>query len=200
MGDKTYFLGVTGGIGSGKSSVCKQLEALGAKVFNSDKEAKIIMAEDQEVISLLKKSFGEGCYDSRGLLNRNYLASKVFGHAEQLKKLEDIIHPRVFAAFEKEKEKAIESQIPLLVKEAAILFESGSYRDLDGVLVVITDEELRLKRVLKRNGVSEEQVRSRMKHQLSEKELREKATFVVENNGTEEELKSKVVELFHKLK
>ncbi len=192
-------LGVTGGIGSGKSTVCRLLEALGARVFYADEEAKRLMTEDPTLRRAIVEVFGPESYLPDGRLNRSYLAERVFRDPEALRRLNALVHPRVLAVFEQAREQAAREQVPLLVLEAALLFESGADRLVDHVLVVDAPEAERIRRVVARDGVTPEQVRARMQHQLPPEELRRRADFVLENTGALETLRTQVEALYHRL-
>jgi dephospho-CoA kinase len=189
-------LGVTGGIGSGKTTVCGFLEEQGARVFYADLEAKRLMQEDEEVRAAIVDAFGEEAYADDGTLDRAVLADRVFGDAEQLDRLNAIVHPRVFEAFEAAKERADEEDVGLLVHEAALLFEAGGDAHVDTTAAVLAPEAERVARVAERDDVSPEQVRARMGHQLPQEELRRRADHVIENDGTLEDLRRKSVELY----
>lgn len=192
-------LGVTGGIGSGKSTVCRLLEALGARVFYADEEAKRLMTEDPALRRAIVEAFGPESYLPDGRLNRAYLAEWVFHDPEALRRLNALVHPRVLEAFEQAREQAAREQVPLLVLEAALLFDSGADRLVDHVLVVDAPEAERIRRVVARDGVTPEQVRARMQHQLPPEELRRRADFVLENTGSLETLRKQVEALYRRL-
>lgn len=189
-------LGVTGGIGSGKTTVCGFLEEKGARVFYADIEAKRLMQEDPTVTSAIVDAFGPEAYHDDGSLNRTYLADRVFNDDEQLERLNSIVHPRVFEAFEESKARAREEEIDLLVHEAALLFEAGGDKHLDAVAAVVAPDEDRIAWVTERDDVSPEQVRARMQHQLPQDELRRRADYVIENDGSLEDLRKKSIELY----
>jgi len=189
-------LGVTGGIGSGKTTVCGFLEEQGARVFYADIEAKRLMQEDQAVRAAIIEAFGDEAYTADGTLDRAVLADRVFGDAEQLERLNEIVHPRVFEAFEAAKERAVEEAVDLLVHEAALLFEAGGDAHVDTTAAVVAPEAERVARVAERDDVSPDQVRARMGHQLPQDELRRRADHVVENDGSLEELRRRSVELY----
>ncbi len=190
-------LGVTGGIGSGKTTVCRFLEEQGAKVFYADIEAKRLMREDPEARAAIKDAFGPESYTADGALNRAYLAEQVFGDDEKLAHLNGIVHPRVFAAFEAAKDRAADEDVPLLVHEAALIFETGGDQHLDAVAVVDAPEDARVARVAERDDASPDQVRARMQHQLPPAELRRRADYVIENDGSLDDLRRKSIELYH---
>lgn len=189
-------LGVTGGIGSGKTTVCRFLEEQSAKVFYADLEAKRLMADDPEVRAEIEAAFGADSYTTDGALNREYLAEQVFGDEEKLERLNAIVHPRVFEAFEAAKERARDEDVPLLVHEAALIFEAGGDEHVDAVAVVDAPEETRIARVVERDDVTASQVRARMGHQLPPEELRRRADYVIDNDGTLEDLRQKTIELY----
>ncbi|GIV61661.1 MAG: dephospho-CoA kinase [Rhodothermaceae bacterium] len=189
-------LGVTGGIGSGKTTVCRMFEALGARVFYADAEGKRILQEDPGAREEILRAFGPASYDREGRLNRAYLAQQVFGDDEKLARINAIVHPRVYAAFEAARRQAEAEGVPLFVKEAALIFETGGDRHLDAVAVVDAPEEERVRRVMARDGVTPEQVRARMAHQLPPDELRRRADFIIENTGDLAALERQVRQVF----
>ena len=173
-------IGVTGGIGSGKSLACHFLERCGAHVFAADQVARTLMECAPEVRSRVQEAFGQESYLPEDSLNRSWLASRVFGDADALKRLNDIVHPAVREAFQ---EVRAACTAPLLVHEAALIYESGADQQLDAIVVIAAPLELRLARVMERDDVTEEQVRARMHHQLPAEELERRADVVVTNTG-----------------
>ena len=177
-------VGVTGGIGSGKSALVARLaERPGVRVVKADDVARRIMAEHPGVRRRLVETFGPETYTDRGDLDRGRLAGRVFGDAEALRALNAIVHPAVREALLEEMERARAENVRLFVYEAAILFETGGDRVLDRVVVVDAPVETRLARVAARDGVSRAAVRARMRHQLDPAEARRRADHVVENSG-----------------
>lgn len=162
-----YKVGITGGIGSGKSSVCSLLAAYGVPVYDSDAEAKRLMEQSVDLREALCEAFGEECYSVQGL-NRAYLASKVFGDAEQLQRLNSIVHPAVRADFAVWAES---QRAPYVVLESAILFESGFNNVVDTTLAVLAPLEERIRRTMERDNTDRESVMRRIGHQLSDDEL-----------------------------
>ena len=162
-----YKVGITGGIGSGKSSVCSLLAAYGVPVYDSDAEAKRLMEQSVDLREALCEAFGEECYSVQGL-NRAYLASKVFGDAEQLQRLNSIVHPAVRADFAAWAES---QSAPYVVLESAILFESGFNNEVDTTLAVLAPLEERIRRTMERDNTDRESVMRRIGHQLSDDEL-----------------------------
>lgn len=192
----TKTLGLTGGIGSGKTTVCRMLEALGARVFYADAEARSLMQTDPVVRREILAAFGPESYFEDGTLNRAHLAAQVFGDAQNVQRINAIVHPRVHAAFARAREKAEGDGVPLLVKEAALIFESGGAPLLDAVAVVHAPEAERVRRVTLRDAVQPDQVLARMQHQLPPDELRRRADFVIENTGSLADLRVQVEKLY----
>ena len=189
-------LGVTGGIGSGKSTACRILEERGARVFYADAEAKRLMQADDALRTAIAEAFGADTYDAEGTLNRARLAAVVFSDEEKLQQLNALVHPRVFEAFGQAKEQAEAEGVELLVHEAALIFESGGDAHLDAVAVVDAPVDVRIRRVMARDGASEAGVRARMSHQLPPAELRQRADYVLDNGGSTEELRRQVHALY----
>jgi len=192
-------LGITGGIGSGKTTVCRLLEERGARIFYADAEAKRLMETHPEVRAEIVAAFGPESYDEEGRLNRAYLATRVFGDEKQVARINAIVHPRVFEAFEEAREQAQRDGIPLLVKEAALIFETGGERHLDAVAVVDAPVDARIDRVTARDHVTPEQVTARMQHQRPPEELRRRADYVIENHGSPADLRRQVDALYQAL-
>ncbi len=174
-------VGLTGGIGSGKTTIANQLSLQGIPVYNSDERAKWLMQNSTEIKNALKKEFGKEVYNSQGL-NREYLAKIVFNNKDKLNILNSIVHPVVAKDFD---DWVNNQNAEIVVKEAAILFESGSYKTCDVNVAVSADLEERIKRVQKRDGVTREQVLSRINNQWSDLQRNEKADFVIENNDAD---------------
>ena len=176
-------IGVTGGIGSGKSLVCKIFHCLGAPVYDADSHAKELMTTDGILVSQIKKEFGELSYNIDGSLNRSYLSSTVFNNTERLKTLNELVHPRVGADYKQWVDQQGDS--PYVVKEAALLFESGAHRTMDKVIVVFANEDLRIHRVLKRdNHRTAVQILAIMKNQMPEEEKMKRADYSISNDET----------------
>lgn len=176
-------VGVTGGIGSGKSTVCRLLAERGVPVYDSDSEAKRLMGEDPMLRAALIEAFGSETFRG-GVLNRRYLADTVFRDRERLGRLEALVHPCVKRDFERwAAEHAAE---PYVVLECAILYESGMDAAVDRVVAVVAPEELRFVRVNARDGASAEEIRRRMAAQLSDDALRERADYTIVNINRED--------------
>ena len=171
-------VGLTGGIGSGKSTVAAIFETLGVPDYYADKDAKRLMIEDDSLIQSIKKLLGEESYIN-GILNREYIASVVFNNKEKLEQLNQLIHPLTIADSLKWMSQQTE---PYAIKEAALIFESHSESHLDVIIGVSAPESLRIKRVMDRDGIDEAAVRQRMSRQISEEEKIKRCDFVITND------------------
>ena len=172
-------VGVTGGIGSGKSIVCKIFEVMGFPVFYADIEAKKCMVEDVDLIHGVKQLLGENAYINSEL-NRPYVANLIFADSELKSKMDALVHPAVFRAFELWKSK---QNADLIFNESALLFETGSYNRFDEVILVVADLETRLERVMKRDQVSKESVVARIQHQMLDEHKLKMNPYVIENDS-----------------
>ncbi|MBE8722575.1 dephospho-CoA kinase [Sphingobacterium pedocola] len=172
-------IGITGGIGTGKSFVSKIFKSMGIAFYDADKEAKDIMVKSDIIRKGLINEFGSETYGEDGALNRKWLADKVFKDPEKLELLNGIVHPVVIqdALDWTEKQRGAYS-----LKEAALLYESGSYKSLDYTILVAASLDLRLKRVMKRDHVSKEEVLDRMSRQMPEEEKKGYADFIIVND------------------
>lgn len=173
-------IGITGGIGSGKTTICKVFETLGIPVFYADTIAKEIMITDTVLVAGIKDAFGEESYFENGSLNNKHIAAIVFNNIDELVKLNALVHPAVFRAFETW-EKDIPSTVPYTLKEAALLFESGSYKMCDQNILVTSPMAVKLARVMQRDKVTEAQVLARMDKQLSDEQKIAMADYFIEN-------------------
>lgn len=173
-----FKLGITGGIGSGKTSVCRVFEVLGIPVFSADREAQDIMENEDDIIAGIKSISGKDLYKN-GSLNRTELASIIFNNATILKKVNSLVHPVVFDHFKKW---TLIQSAPYVIMEAAILFESGASAVVDKIATVVAPVEQRVKRVILRNRLSQEQVMERMRNQMDDEERIRKSDFVINNS------------------
>ncbi len=179
--NKPLLVGITGGIGSGKSLVCKIFELFGIPVYNSDVNAKRLMAEDPKLIENIKRVFGEEAYLGAQQLNREFLASKVFSNPDKLEQLNSLVHPAVASDFKHWTTQ--HSDKPYVLKEAALLFESGSYKSLDSVILVTAAADLRIRRVVSRDPHrSTKQVKDIMANQMSDDEKIPMSDYVLVND------------------
>ena len=190
----TKIIGLTGGIGSGKSTVAHEFLALGIPVYFADVEAKKLLDEPQ-VQQQLKAVFGEEIFD-QAAVNKAKLAAIVFTDSSKLQQLNAIIHPAVQVHFTRWL--SLHSNQPLVVKEAAILFESGSAAQCDYVVSVQAPKADRVARVMARDQVSEAQVLSRMQHQWIDEQRAKKSDFII-NNLSQETLKNQVLTILHSI-
>lgn len=173
-------IGLTGGIGTGKSIVAEVFKLLGIPVYVSDKEAKRLMIESDEIRTSLIDRFGIDVYTENKTLNRKYISGIIFNNPKALQDINAIVHPAVRNDFEYWSEK---QQSPYVIQESAILFDTGLYKNFDKIICVTADEELRIKRVMDRDGVDANAVKERMKSQLAESVKIEKSDFVIYNNS-----------------
>lgn|SRR5690554_1621157 len=187
-------IGITGGMGSGKSTVCNIFRNLGVPIFTADDEGKRLLNEDPTTRKQVIEMFGRDMYTSEGLIDRKRMGQLVFNSPVDLEKLNGIIHPKVKQAFESWAE--LHYQKPYVIKEAAILFETGYYQDLDKVVNVFAPREQRMQRIVKRDESSVEDVKRRMRFQFSDDERNELADFIILNeDGMQENLLPQVMEL-----
>jgi len=173
-------IGLTGNIGSGKTTVSRIFEVLGIPVFYADEAAKSVMVNDMRLISELKSEFGEASYFADGTLNRKHIASIVFNDDAALTRLNAIVHPATFRAFNAWVAKI--KGVPYLVKEAALLFESDSYKLCDQTIMVQAPLDMRIKRVMDRDGLSRGEIEKREAHQFSEEKKAQLADHLIMND------------------
>lgn len=172
-------IGITGGIGSGKTTVCKVFQVIGIPVFNADEEARRLMQDDKTLVEKIKNLFGKDAYEEEKL-NRAKIAAMVFKNSELLQELNAVVHPAVGKEFARWA--ASQKNQPYIIKEAAILFESNAHKGLDYVIAVSAPEKLRIERIMQRDGVTEAQVIQRMKNQWPERKKVQLADFVIVND------------------
>jgi dephospho-CoA kinase len=175
-------IGITGNIGSGKSTVSRLFELLGIPVFYADDEAKKVMTLDSQLVADIKSTFGPEAYFADGTLNRKYIAGIVFNQESELQKLNSLVHPAVFRAFDAWVLK--HHNAPYVLKEAAVLFESGSYKDCDYTIIVTAPAPMRIARVMQRDGISEADAQSRNNKQMPEADKQALANFVLCNDNS----------------
>lgn len=190
-----FKVGITGGIGSGKSTVCRLFAARGVAVYDTDAAAKRLMGEDETLKRAIIDRFGAASYTAEGL-NRSYLAAQIFGNEEAREALNGLVHPAVTADFECWAE---EQAGEYVVLESAILYEAGLDKYLDRVVAVLAPRALRLERAMKRDGAPRDKIEQRMDAQMSDDELRERADVSLVNIF-EEELEAMVQELDFRFK
>lgn len=191
----TLKVGITGGIGTGKSFVSKIFKTMGIPFYDADLEAKLIMVKDNNIRSALVKAFGPETYFEDGSLNRVYLSKQVFDNSQRLEMLNNIVHPAVIRAGV---DWSNAQNGPYSLKEAALLYESGSYKKLDYTILVTAPEELRIARVMKRDKVSREEVLNRIQKQMPEEEKLKFADFVI-HNDEQQPLLPQIINIHHTL-
>jgi dephospho-CoA kinase len=177
-------IGITGGIGSGKSTVCRIFQTFGTPVYDADSHAKNLMTTDGILVSAITKEFGDLAFNADGSLNRQYLAENVFHDQKKLDKLNSLVHPRVKLHYEHWVTE--HGEFPYVLKEAALLFEANSHKGLDKVIVVSAPEELRISRVLKRDAHrSVEQIKGIVEKQMPEDKKLEQADYIIVNDDSQ---------------
>ncbi len=187
-------IGITGGIGSGKSTVCKLFQCLEVPVFNADEAGRDLLAEDSSVIKKVIEIFGDTIITGQKP-DRKKMAEIVFKNPEKLAELTAVIHPAVRSKFN---EWVSEQSTSYVINEAAILFETGIYKQLDYTILVTAPEEIRIQRVMQRDGIDEATIRDRIKNQWSDEQKKELANFVISNDEVNP-LMPLVMEIHNKL-
>lgn len=174
-------IGITGGIGSGKTTVCRLFETLGVSVYYADDAAKWLMNNNASLIEAIKSTFGGDVYSEQNQLQRAKLAAIVFKSDRSRRKLEKLVHPAVEQHFQQWV--VDRKNEPYVLKEAALIFESGSYKRLDKVITVTAPVILRIERVMQRDKVTAEQVAARIAAQMPDEEKKRMSNFVINNDG-----------------
>ncbi len=186
-------VGVTGGIGSGKSSVCSLFREQGRVVLEADEIARSIMEQDPDIRNAITATFGPDTYMQTGGVNKSRMRSVVFGNPATRKRLNAIVHPAVFRALES----AISDlpparRAPYIIVEAALIFESGLDERLDYTIVIHADMQKRIERLMLRDGVARSDIEQRMAAQLPAEVILKRSDFMIENNGIVEDLRPRV--------
>jgi len=172
-------VGITGGIGSGKTLICQIFEKLGAPVFYADDEAKKILNHDKNVVAKVSNVFGADIYDENGI-NKAKLANVIFHNQEALDTINNIVHPEVKLRY---KNWLSTLNTPYAIEEAAILVETGSYKELDYTVLVYAPKELRISRAISRDGKTRQEIEKRMKNQMPDEEKFHKVDEVIYNDN-----------------
>lgn len=178
-------VGLTGGIGSGKSTVAQIFKNLGVPVYDSDKEAKLLMNTSSSIKKAIVNLLGSGAYQNN-ILNRNYISSKVFNDKKLLSKLNKIVHPEVKKHFE---EWSVRQESKYVIQETALIFENESQENYDKIILVVAPLEERIKRVMARDSTGKEAVLDRVENQLSDIEKISLADYIIENIDLEKTAK-----------
>jgi len=174
-------IGVTGGIGSGKSMVCKVFKKLNVPVYHSDEEAKRLLNNDTDVISKITEQFGKAIYQNNNTLDRTMLAKIIFNNIEALDNINKIVHPAVNKDFKLWLGK--NTGVNYIIKEAAIMFESKSYLEMDKIICVSCPINTRINRVIKRDRLGREEIMSRINNQMDENEIINRSDYIINNDG-----------------
>ena len=190
-------VGLTGGIGSGKTTVSNFLLDYGIPVYNSDSKGKTLMNTNLELKNNIVSIFGERVYDN-GILNTNLLSSIVFNDSTKIEQLNNLVHPKVAQDFNQWVGK--NNNNPILVKEAAILIESGAYLNMDKIILVVSEKSTRINRVSKRDNSDLESIEKRINLQLTDNEKIKYADYIIENNSSLEHLKLEVLKVVNKIR
>ena len=192
-------VGVTGSIGSGKSTLCKQWEKMGAKVVYADDLAKQLMVSSKYVKTKIQNTFGMESYNADGSLNKSHLIAEAF-KKNRVEELNKIVHPEVAEAFQQICEVERGKGTTVLVKEAALLFNMDKMDNYDVIVIVTTSKDHQIQRVTQRDNVNEEDVIERLEKQPDFEKLKSYADFIIENNGSLEEFEEKAESLFTTIK
>ncbi len=187
---KKIKIAITGGMGSGKSSFGNIFSEKGFLVIKADDISKEILSNDESVQELVVEYFGEECFDENGNPNKKYIAQKVFSSEENISIINSILHPPTIDSIKNMMNKELQKSDMVFV-EAALIYEANMYPLFDYVVLITAEKSLRIKRIMGRDNVSEEEILRRMEKQLSEEKKKELADFVIENNGSTEELTKK---------
>jgi dephospho-CoA kinase len=192
-------LGITGGLGSGKSTAARFFAERGARLFDADMEAKLILLRHEPIRESVMNEFGEVILNEYGEIDFTRLASYAFAKTARQRRLNEIIHPEVVRVAEREMTKASREGLALFVLDVPLLFEAQMEYYLDYTIAITTTEELRIRRALARGDLSEAEIRKRMKLQLTDEERAAQADFVVTNDGSLDELHSQLQEIYNTL-
>lgn len=183
-------IGITGGIGSGKTTVTDFYSQLGYFIIKADNVAKQIMVEDKDLVHKIIDEFGEKCYGDNGELDTKYLAQSAFSHPKNLEKLNKIVHPPAILKVKQIANNALKEH-NLVFVESALIFEAKMEEIFDYIILITADEDTRIKRVLERGNETAFEIKSRMMHQLSEADKQKRSDFIIKNDSTIEELKKR---------
>jgi dephospho-CoA kinase len=196
----TRVIGLTGGIGSGKSTVSRFLAELGAAVIDADKIGHEVYRPDTDTWRKLVKTFGRGILTADNTIDRKKLGAIVFSNEEELKRLNAIIHPQITEVIKKQIDDYRRKEAKVIVLDAPVLLEAHAKNLVDEVWVVVADEENVIKRAVARTGLREEQIRDRIRAQMSKTERIKNAQVIIYNDGTPEDLRGKIKNLWEQIK
>ena len=192
----SWIIGITGGIGSGKTTVCRIFESIGIPVYYADDRAKYLMNYNKELKSQIKEILGNGAYHRNGRLNRPYVASKIFNDKSLLKAINSTVHPAVH--MDAAQWFQSQGETPYVLYEAALLVENGSYKSFNKLIVVAAPEDMRIDRVVSRDKVDRSDVKARINNQLPQSDKLAVADYVINNDETQSIVKT-VIELHRKI-
>jgi dephospho-CoA kinase len=196
----TRVIGLTGGIGSGKSTVSRFLAELGAVIIDADKIGHEVYRPDTGTWRQLVKTFGSGILAADNTVDRKKLGAIVFGNKQELQRLNAIIHPQITAEIKKRIAEYRRQDVKVIVLDAPVLLEANAKNLVDEVWVVVADEDNVIKRAAARTGLTEQQIRARVRSQLSNAERTKNARVIINNNGAPEDLRGKIQELWEQIK
>jgi dephospho-CoA kinase len=196
----TRVIGLTGGIGSGKSTVSRFLAELGAAVIDADKIGHEVYRPDTDTWRELVKTFGRGILAADNTIDRKKLGAIVFSNEEELKRINAIIHPQITEIIKKQLDDYRRKEAKVIVLDAPVLLEAHAKNLVDEVWVVVADEENVIKRAVARTGLREEQIRDRIRAQMSKTERIKNAQVIIYNDGTPEDLRGKIKNLWEQIK
>ena len=196
----SILIGLTGGMGTGKTLAASIFKELGAHILDADLICRKLVEPGQPALKEISECFGENILDKSRNLDRKKLAQVIFNDPNKKKILENILHPKVFA-FEKEKYENICKINPsaLVIIDAALLIESGNYKNMDKVVVVNTDEKNQMERILARGGLRKDEIISRINNQMPSQEKQRYADFILENSSDKLQLRNQIEGLYEKL-
>lgn len=197
--NKPYVIGLTGGIGSGKTAAADFLAERGATVIDADVESRALTAEGGEALPRIREAFGDGVFDENGLLNRRALGNLVFGDREKRLALEGILHPMIQHRMIKKIRQAGVEDVPFVFLSVPLLFETGMDALCDVTWVITADREERIRRVMSRDGLSREDAEARFASQMSDEERARRATRVICNNQSVEKFRAELTSLYQQL-
>ena len=175
-------IGITGGIGSGKTTICNFFSLLGVPIFNADQEAKWLMQHTQKLIEDIQQVIGQKSYNNDGSINRKHIAQIVFNNVDKLKQLNQLVHPFVLEHYNEWCSK--QTHTSFIVHESALLYESGFWKHNDYNILVQAPQALRIKRIIKRDGLSKHEIEKRMAQQWTDKQKVNLADYVIKNDET----------------
>lgn len=193
---KSYIVGLTGQSGAGKTTVCDAFESCGFHIINADMVSRYVTTENKDCLSEVQAAFPD--FVENGILNRRKLGSLVFADRKELDKLTSITFPYITKEINDRIDRIGENELILI--DAPTLFESGLNKSCDNIVSIIADEDLRLKRIIKRDNISEKEAKKRFSSQLSEDFFKKNSDYFIENNSSENELKNKAVKTAQNIK